>query len=266
MFKYAVAAAVAVASISSYGIALTNCTKTIAKDCPQVAFKVTANGKTVVITEKKDNVYKATTCLKVSKGALVLFGTKAGTDCCYDAFSLYASVKVGKETKKVAFLDQEVKKWSIFGKDLAAAMDSDKSKKYTLESDFGAYIEDDSSTDVDSFDEVTDVNLLATAFGKVKYQYKAGSANKNACGVCTVGSDSELVTPGNYSGWFAGFMTKVSDDDACMTCSCMDIDVFGGTWKAKYMKDWSKVNGWKSAASYVFGSSTLAEMVEADVE
>lgn len=269
MKKLMIVAAAATLAANTYGIALTNCTKEVSLDCPQIVFKVTASGKAIQWTDKEDYGYKSTASLKVSKGALVLFGTPSGDDCCYDAFSLYAQVKVGKSTKKIAFLDQEVKKWSIFGKNFDAAMNEEKSKKYTLESDFGAYIEDDSSSDVEGYDVIEEVNLLATAFGKATYNVKASTTKqvgKGACAVCTPVEGSSKLTPGNYSGWFAGFEAKLSDDDACMTCACIDIDVFGGTWKAKYQKSWSKANGWKSAASYVFGSSVLADMVEEGVE
>lgn len=266
MKKLMIVAAAAALAGNSYGIALTNCTKAVELDCPQVVFKVTATGKAIQWTDKEDYGYKSIAALKVSKGALVLFGTTTGDDCCYDTFSLYAQVKVGKTTKKIAFLNQEVKKWSVFGKNFDAAMNNEKTKKYTLESDFGAYIEDDSSTDVEGYDEVTGINLLATAFGKAYYNVKAAKTKTSGCQVCTITEGSAALTPGNYSGWFAGFQDKLSDDDACMTCECLDIDVFGGTWKAKYQKAWSKANGWKSAASYAFGSSILADMVEAGIE
>lgn len=271
MKKLMIVAAAAVLAGNSYGITLTNCTNKVELDCAQVVFKVTATGKAIQWTDKEDYGYKSVAALKVSKGALVLFGTPNPDvdDCCYDTFSLYAQVKVGKTTKKVAFLAQDVKKWSVFGKNFDAAMNSESTKTYKLESDFGAYIEDDSSTDVDGYELVEEVNLLATAFGKATYSNKAATTKqvgKGACAVCVPVDGASKLTPGNYSGWFAGFQAKISDDDACMTCDCLDIDVFGGTWKAKYQKKWSKMNGWRSAASYVFGSSILADMDEAGIE
>jgi len=274
MKKLMIVAAGAILAANSYGIAVTNCHNEVKLDCPQIVFKLTATGKTVAQTEKDDSVYSSVNSLKVSKGALVLFGEKTidsltgEADCCYPTYSLYLPVKVGKENYKFAFLALELNKWSVFGKNLEkleAAMADSKTKKVSLESDLGLFFTDeDSSTDVDSFDEITGVTLAAAAFGKATYGYYY-KESKNACTGCTVSEGGALV-PGNYSGWFAGYCDAEDDAFLCLNCVCSDIRIFGGTWKAKYNKAWSKQNGWKSAASYAFGGTTLAQMLEEEVE
>lgn len=276
MKKLMIVAAGAILAANSYGIAVTNCHKTVELDCPQIVFKLTATGKTVAQTEKEDSVYSSVANLKVSKGALVLFGEKTvdsltgEADCCYPTYSLYLPVKVGKTDYKFAFLALELNKWSIFGKNvekLEAAMLDGKTKKVSLESDLGIFFtEEDSVVDEDElpFDEITGVTLAAAAFGKASYSYiyKEG---KGVCNVCTITEGGTLV-PGNYSGWFAGYCDAEDDAFLCLNCVCSDIRIFGGTWKAKYNKAWSKMNGWKSAASYAFGSATLADMVDQELE
>lgn len=274
MKKLMIVAAGAILAANSYGIAVTNCHNKIELDCPQIVFKLTASGKTVVETMTDDSVYSSVVNLKVSKGALVLFGEKTiddltgYEDCCYPTYSLYLPVKVGKANYKFAFLALDLNKWSVFGKNiekLEAAMIDGKTKKVSLESDLGLFFTDeDSDTSIDDFDEITGVTLAAAAFGKATYGYYY-KETKNACSGCTVSEGGALV-PGNYSGWFAGYCDAADGSLLCLNCDCSDIRIFGGTWKAKYNKAWSKMNGWKSAATYAFGSATLSNMVEEEIE
>ena len=265
MKKLMIVAAVAMSAVVAQAkIALTNCHPVVSMDCPQIVFKVGASGKTVTVTDKDEYTYKSVASLKVTKGALVLFGTAAGDGCCYDTYSLYLNAKIGKATKKIALLQGDLEKWSVFGKNLEAAMDAEKSKKYSLESDLGIWWDDDAD---DYFgDELTGLQFFATAFGKATYKFVAGKDEKGSCGVCVPGQDTWDIVPGNYKGWFAGWFDLI-EDGLCMNCQCSNNDIFGGTWTAKYNKSWStKKLGWKSAAEYVFGGATAALMAEEEVE
>jgi hypothetical protein len=242
-------------------IALTNCTQQVSATCPVVAFKVTASGKTV----SDNGEYKKVSKLKVSKGALVLFSTSTDAEaCCYDLYSLYLQVKVEKETWDLAILSEPLLKWSIFGKNLDAAMSASKSKKFSLDSDLGFNYDDDTA-DEDLFDVIEGLVFEATAFGKAKYVYNTKTTKKTDCVPCQTTTTDDVV-PGSYSGWFAGYMDKVSDNDACMTCTCADVDLFGGTWKAKYQSKWSVASGWTEAANFVFGGVTTRAMIAEEIE
>ena len=279
MKKFMIVAAAAALAANSYGIAITNCHKSVTHECPEIVFKVTASGKTVVEATKGDNVYSTVTKFKVSKGTLVLFGEKTvdsltgAEDCCYPTYSLYLPVKVGKTTYKYAFLSvNPLTRWSIFGKNydkLETAMTSNKSKKVSLESDLGVFFTDlDSEYDEDAydFDELTGVTLAAAAFGKASYKYSYSEKAASGCSTsCTI-TESGNLTPGNYSGWFAGYADCEDATILCLNCECADVRIFGGTWKAKYSSSMSKADGWKAAASYAFGGTTAANMVKADVE
>ena len=232
-------------------------------------FKVTGSGKTATAEVKG---YKTVSKLKISKGALVLWGSGADEDaCCYDQYSLYLNVKVGKLTYKLLKPQEALDTWTIFGKNMDAAdelswaTDSKKSKKLGLESQIGISAVDGGDVVLDSVDETFDDNLafFATAFGKATFKYTGAKGDKTGCTVCKPGTYE--VVPGSYSGWFAGLMTA-DGDELCLTCGCNDFDVFGGTWKAKYDKSMSTVNGWKKAASYAFGASMAAAMAAEEVE
>lgn len=259
-----VAAAAALAVTAEARIALTNCTQKVSATCPVVAFKVTANGKTV----SDNGEFKKVSTLKVSKGALVLFSESDKADeCCYDLYSLYLKVKVEKETYDIAMLAQPLLKWSIFGKNLDDAMSAAKTKKFTLDSDLGFEYDDDTYEDDDiGYDVIESLTFTATAFGKAKYVYATKTTKKTDCIPCQT-TTSDDVLPGTYKGWFAGYLPKISDDDACMTCECADVDLFGGTWTAKYQAKWSATaQGWQDAASYVFGGAVARAMAIAEVE
>jgi hypothetical protein len=106
--------------------------------CPVMVFKLTASGKTV--QDVNEGEYKAVTSLKISKGALAFLYNEDcaenGGVCCYDAASLYAQVKVGKKTSKIAMTDVAITKWSVFGKNLDKALawktDIKKGKSVTV--------------------------------------------------------------------------------------------------------------------------------------
>lgn len=283
-----IAAAATLAAVAEAGIVVnTNCNPR-AKGCPVVAFKVTASGKIAAPVEKKDNVYKTTSKLSIKKGALVLFPEQvvggAADDCCYSAYSFYLQVKINKETYPVGVFYEAIDSWSIYGKNYNKSLEAEKSKKYKVESELGlAYANTSSASTgmaspaagndtVVSGGPLADLDLgladfafIATAFGKGTYAYTF-KESKSACSACTVTENYEF-TPGNYSGWFAGLVSDFGGDYGCLMCMCADLDVFGGTWKAKYDKSWSKnAEGWEKAASYVFGAGAVADMIDADIE
>ena len=254
-----VAAAAALAASAQAGIAVTNCHKVVNTECPNIVFKVTASGKIVDGATKE---YKTVQKLKVSKGALVLWGT-GSEECCYDVYSLYLPVKVGKTTYKVVIPQEQLDCWTVFGKNLEATEDSySKNKKFKLDSEIGLSFDDEAALG-DDLGEDVELTFIATAVGKATYKYAAATVPKNQCQTC--GVESYDVVPGNYSGWFAGFY-PAEGDELCLTCECNDVDVYGGTWKAKYDSAKSIKNGWTKAASYAFGSSTLAAMKEEGIE
>ena len=282
-----IAAAASLAAATEAGIVVnTNCNP-VSATCPVVAFKVTASGKIAASVEKKDDIYKTASKLQIKKGALVLLPTQltggSDPDCCYDLYSLYLQVKVGKETIPVGIFSEEIDSWSIFGKNYSKALDAEKSKKYKVESEIGlSYINatsaqsgissgapnngSDSVTGSAGLDidlNLTDFAFIATAFGKGTYAYSQGKT-VNACGACQVGSASYEFTPGNYSGWFAGLIEEGDGDAGCLLCNCANLDVFGGTWKAKYNKTWSVRQGFAAAARWVFGSETVKQMRQGD--
>ena len=287
MKKLMVIAAVAsLAAAAQAGIRVTNCNPR-SVTCPVVGYKVTASGKIAAPVEKKDDIYKATSKLSIKKGALIIFPTSGSgndDDCCYEAYSLYLQVKVNKETYPVGVFFQPIDSWSIFGSGYQKYLNAqgEKSKKVKVESAIGlsyANVQSgngiatsdpnsvglgvgaDTVTGANGFDMelgLDDFAFIATAFGKGTYKYTYTESG-SACNICTA-EDSDF-TPGNYSGWFAGLITELGGEVGCLTCACSDLDVFGGTWKATYQKNWSKsAEGWQSAASYVFGADTLADM------
>ena len=285
-----IAAAASIAAVAEAGIVVnTNCNPR-STYCPVVAFKVTASGK--IAAQPHDKEYKTATKLSIKKGALVLFPTDQGTgtatdpDCCYNAYSLYLQVKVGKDTVPVGVFYEAIDSWSIFGKNYNKSLEASKSKKYKVESEIGlAYANTgNASTGLSSANSgndtvvsggpIADLDLglndfafIATAFGKGTYAYRVTKATTSACNVCTPGTETYEFTPGSYSGWFAGLITDFGGDYGCLMCNCADLDVFGGTWKAKYDKTWSaSATGWEKAASYVFGSGVLADMIENEIE
>jgi len=265
MHKLMIAAAAASLAVASYGsIVVTNCAP-VSKGCPQVIFKVTGSGKTATAAVKE---YKTVSKIKISKGALVLWGNGADDEaCCYDQYSLYLNVKLGKLTYKILKPQAALDSWTIFGKNMDAAdlYDGSKNKKFSLESQLGLSHAAGDDAYLDSIDEDFDDEFafFASAFGKATYKFTAAKAPKNVCQTCTVSSYD--VVPGSYSGWFAGVMTA-DGDELCLTCGCNELDVFGGTWKAKYDKSMSTVNGWTKAASYAFGASMAAAMKAEEVE
>jgi len=283
-----IAAVASLAAAAQAGIRVTNCNAR-SLSCPVVAYKVTASGKIAAPVEKKDSIYKTVSKLSIKKGALIIFPTSGSgklkdDDCCYEAYSLYLQVKVNKETYPVGVFFQPLDSWTVFGKGYQQYLDAqgEKSKKAKVESEiglsyavsaglYGNGIATSDATGVGAgADTVTGAGLeidlglsdfafIATAFGKGTYKYSY-STSGSACSICE--SEDSDFTPGNYSGWFAGLFEGSYDaETGCLTCECSSLDVFGGTWKAKYQKNWSKdAEGWQSAASYVFGASTLNEM------
>lgn len=249
----AVAAAMTVMQAAAIDVAPINCnveTPETPAQCDYMVFKVTGSGKTV----QAKKTYKTVTSLKVKKGALLMkpsttcCNTQDGAEvCCYDTANLYATVKVGKETYKIALSDLNVIKWSVFGKDFEKAYNwktqLKQGKKATLESDLflstAAGVVDKDTFDpawVDGLEE--EIALAASAFGK--FQVKVNKANTKVSGTsyCQVTTNSTACaavwTPKSYSGWFVGLRNGLEGDQACFNCDCIDAEIFGGTWKASY--------------------------------
>ena len=78
----------------------TDCGAYGVSDCDTIVFKVTGSGKAVVPKAG----YKATTSIKIKKGALALEGEYCAlTDtCCYETGWFYATIKAGKKTFALA--------------------------------------------------------------------------------------------------------------------------------------------------------------------
>jgi hypothetical protein len=265
-------AAVALAAVAQAGIVVTNCTLHIDSDCPALVFKVTANGKA---TDAYSKDYTSVGKFKISNGALVMWPKDADNnpdtkgDCCYPMYSLYAEVKVGKATYNVLVPQTPIDSWTLFGKNQDEVYDailgnSTKNKTYKLDSQLGISASVPAGDEIwladtiggtDEVDDFANAAFIATAFGKgtVKVNYK------RTCDKCTA-TPSETkgyeIIPGNYSGWFAGLF-EGTNADLCFVCECTDINVFGGTWKAKYDK---KTTTWQAAASRVFGSAIQRAM------
>jgi len=218
--------------------------------CPAIVFKLTASGK--VTADMGD--YKSVKALKISKGALILLpGDSASEDaCCYDYVTIAAQVKANKTTYKLAILDQEITKWSVFGKNLAKAEELDAGKSTTLETDLGFAVADDA--EVLQFDDnenaVTGVSLWATGFGTMKYALSKATSNKSVCNPKSTDPCLPVMTWKNYKGWFAGSFDLVNDNGWCATCECPEKDLFGGTWTATFQK---KLTSAAAAVKNVFG-------------
>lgn len=271
-----IAAATALAVVAEAGIVVQtkNCTYDPGKAaCPEIVFKVTGSGKALDPVTKD---YTTVSKLKVD-GYLVLFPDDSDGDgiCCYPTYSLYVSARIGKNTTDLVFAGagaEEVDAWTVFGKKLASAeggisSSKSKSKKYKLESQLG--ISGNWTTkngysngqllyadDLDG-NSVPAIAFFATSFGKVTWKNSQSVCN------CVKNTDNSQITPGNYSGWFAGVYEFANIDEECLTCNCTDIGLFGGTWKAKYV---SKITSWKVAAASVFGAGVASKMAAEEIE
>ena len=246
--------------------------------CPLMVFKVTASGKTVQEATKKDYDYKTVKTLKVTKGALVFKYDEECAEaglCCYPAADLYANVKVGSKTAKLAVADVVVAKWSVFGQNIGKALayrtQIKAGKSVKLESDLflqteGAF--DEPATEVVYVvgeDEVEDtIDFAASAFGGFTVKV-VNSKTKVSSGYCDVetneGACYATWTPGTYNGWFVGQRELLGGDSACFNCECGTYDVFGGTFKAVYD---SKKTTDEAAQKYVFGKVLFADEDEDD--
>jgi hypothetical protein len=271
-----IAAATALAAVAEAGIAVqsTNCTYNAKiTTCPDVVFKVTGSGKALDPFTKE---YTTVSKLKVD-GYLVLFPDDSDGDglCCYPTYSLYVTAKIGKSKTDLVFAGagvEYVDAWTVFGKKLAAAeggIDSDKSKKkkYKLESQLGIsadYVGGNNGGVLYYADDLDQngatqplVSFFATSFGKATWM------NAQKVCDCVKKDESSEITPGNYSGWFAGVYQYLGIDEECLTCTCSDLGLFGGTWKAKYQ---SKIKSWRTAVSNQFGAGVASKMVALDIE
>ena len=250
----------AVAAMTYVGSAVTlspsvceNCGAYGISDCDVIVFKVTGSGKAVV----PKSGYKTAASLKIKKGALALEGEYCAlTDtCCYETGWFYATLKAGKRTIQLA-TPVDVKVWSLFGKNLDRARayrtSIKKGKSVCLESALYVEAVDDSAFwagDVD-LEDAGVFKFYASAFGKVDMKVSNGNGN----GYCDEAKGCDAIyTPKSYSGWFVGYYDCVGMED-CFRCECEAIDIFGGTWKAKFNK---KVQSTSGAASLAGVSAKL---------
>jgi hypothetical protein len=196
---------------------------------------VTGSGKAAV----SKGAYKATSSIKIKKGALALEGTycKLTETCCYESGWFFATIKAGKKTFQLA-TPVSVDVWSLFGKNLAKSREFGsnikKGKSVCLDSALFITSEDSAESwagDIDLNNGDT-FQFWASAFGKVDM---AVSNGKNGAYCDEVKGCEAIYTPKSYSGWFVGWHQCIVDED-CFRCDCLALDVFGGTWKAKFNK------------------------------
>jgi hypothetical protein len=274
-----IAAATALAAVAEAGIAVQgiNCnyTGTAAGICPEVVFKVTGSGKAL---DPFNKTYTTVSKLKVD-GYLVLFPNDDDGDgiCCYPTYSLYITAKIGKYERGIIFAGagtENVDAWTVFGKKLNAMEDytdngKSRKKKYKLESQLGVSANYTSANQYSGgtilyVDDLTGntipgIAFFATSFGKATWKNWSVYCDK-----CTKLRDGSEFTPGNYSGWFAGvYDAQDPIDEVCLTCTCTQLGLFGGTWKAKYQ---SKIKSWKTAAANQFGAGVASKMAAEEIE
>lgn len=207
-------------------------------ECPTLVFKLTANGKAVDSVGSES--YKAVKTLKVRKGALAFVANADCASegfCCYDTMDLYATVKIGNETKQIGITSLSIDKWSVFGKNFEKASNYLTSikpgKSVKLDSDLFV-----SGEDLDTLDEEDAISLFAAAFGEFSLKVSKASTSAKSGSYCVATYDSPgcdpIWTPKTYSGWFVGYHNLTGDDYSCFNCECGEYDIFGGTWKATY--------------------------------
>lgn len=260
MKKVMFAAALAALTSGVYAATLTpiDCEEDLPEStCDVLVFKLTASGKTV--QDVNDGAYKAVKALKVSKGALAfLYNEECAEEgaCCYETVNLYAAVKVGSKTTKIAMEELTIGKWSIFGKNFEAKVRDylhtmKKGSSTSVESDLfisSASAPGDGEIEVlvDGADEDAEapaVDIWAAAFGTMTAKLSKGKSGSNA--YCDPEDTPECVlnfTPKSYNGWFVGTRDLISDG-WCFNCACGEYDIFGGTWKAVYQAKYKTVEG-----------------------
>lgn len=266
MKKLMIAAAVAalVSAVNAATLTPIDCVEdTPDGTCDIQVFKLTASGKTVQDVETSSQSYKAVSTLKVSKGALAFFfdeGCAEEGACCYTEAALFATLKNGKKSYKVAIEGLEIGKWSIFGKNFEAKVrdylhDMKKGSSVKVESDLFLTGEDLDVTDYDE-DVIDTVSIWASAFGQMTAKLSKGKSGSNA--YCDPEDEPECVlsfTPGTYKGWFVGTRELLSDG-WCFNCACGEYDIFGGTWTATFQAKYNTVDGAQRVAfgKVLFGS------------
>ena len=253
--------------------------------CPTVVFKVTGSGKAAL----DKGSYKTVGSIKIKKGALAIVGDYCNDDsrCCYERGIFFAKIKAGKKTFDL-MSPINVKVWSIFGKNLEKARNWETrikpGKSVCLDSalfvttpwqadcvfedyaDTPALVALDWDGDVElaavaegeddwdwsdiAADNKPQFAFWASAFGKVDWKVTPIKESKKYCKESSSGCDP-IVTPKNYSGWFVGTYLCVNAEN-CFMCSCPDLDVFGGTWKAAYQKKVTSIGGAMNLAGVKF--------------
>lgn len=254
-------AAVTSAALAGGAFLPINCAETPnTPDCDPMVFKLTASGKTVQTVEAKDSTYKSVTTLKISKGAIAFIGELnecLDGACCYATADIFAQVKIGKKTTKIAIEEIEVGKWSVFGKNTEKVInylaEMKKGSSLALESDLFLSAED-AEVLVDAADEDAEaptISFWASAFGSMTAKNSKGKKASDA--YCDRPDEESCVlsfTPKSYSGWFVGKRDLVEGDQLCFNCECGEFDIFGGTWKAVFQP---KANTVEAAQKLAFG-------------
>ena len=217
MKKLMIASAVAAITAGAFA---GNCSEDPIAGC---ALKMTVkfSGKTA---SEKNLEYK--TVQKISgKGVLSI------SDYVTETFS---EIKVGKEKyKDVVFEDGEVTKLTVFGKNLAKALDEQtmkKGKTYSAEADLGVVFEDQT-------DAMVSVNQVA--FGSASV-YITKDEKAGPCGE-TVPGCVPVVSVKKFSGWFTGKFETCLDEigysDDCVEFDADEVTaLIGGTWSASVKK------------------------------
>lgn len=193
-------------------------------DCV-TTFTVKFSGKTA--TENAKQTYK--TVQKLSgKGYLYLKGATAVDE--------EISGKIGSEKFAKVLENGEITKFTVFGKNLAKAIDVNQykpGKSYSVESDLGVKF-------TAQGDEQLNVNQVA--FGKATIKISKASEHKSACGEPTTTPGCvPTMLPVSYNGWFTGDFSPLCLDeknynDGCYEFGGSPIALIGGTWSAKYSK------------------------------
>lgn len=276
MKKFMFAAAVAAMTAGAFGATLNyvDCDPQASEGaCDILVFKLTASGKTV--QDANEGAYKAVKNLKIAKGAMAFKFDEACADegvCCYTTADLFAAVKVGSKTSKIAIEDLEIGKWSVFGKTFEAKVRDylhtmKKGSTATVDSDLfisTASAPGDGAADVLVYEgDDTTVDLWASAFGTMTAKLSKGSTGSDK--YCDPEKTPECVltfTPKTYCGWFVGTRELISDG-WCFNCACGEYDLLGGTWKITYS---AKYKGTEGAQKLAFGKVLFGGEEEEDDE
>ncbi len=235
---------------------LTNDAVALTKDYAMEAFEGNTNksdkAQFVIKVTPEDGSMEATQTYTVQMFAryVVKHTATSDTPASTDYYvNLYLNGKMGKLPLSLAIEGCEVYKWSYFGKNFDVATDDSQykpGKSYSLDTDLGFMAQgiNDNLGEVDPA-----VYFMASGFGKLTKKFSKRTEADDS--VCNPGDATDECIPSyifkNYSGWFAGYHDGVDSkqaeplDPTCYApnyddCTGSDNQIFGGTWKASYLK------------------------------